>query len=140
MSEQVKAALKVEGFGVLSEIDVRKTLKQKLDVEVPEQIILGACNPKLAHASLQAEPDLGLLLPCNVTVRIDQGVTLVSIVDAEKMLGMVGNAALTPVAKEASERLQRVLDSLPAAARAIVQAAEGKVPPRQGSHHSLTKI
>ena len=94
---------------------MRKTLKLKLDVEVPEQLILGACNPNLAHAALQAEPDLGLLLPCNVTVRVDRGVTFVSTVDAEKMLGMVGNPLLAPIAREASERLQRVLESLPTA-------------------------
>lgn len=110
---RVKEALKEQGFGVLSEIDVKKTLKEKLGVDVPEQVILGACNPKLAHAGLTAEPELGLLLPCNVTVRIDQGVTRVSVIDAKKMMDMVGNPDLAAVAAEANERLDRVLECLP---------------------------
>lgn len=112
--EAAKAALKEEGFGVLCEIDVAKTLKEKLGVDVPPHVILGACNPKLAHAGLQAEPNLGLLLPCNMTVRESNGATIVGAVDASKMMHVVGNPALEPIAHEANERLGRVLDKLDA--------------------------
>lgn len=108
-------ALKTEGFGVLTEIDVKATLKTKLDVDVKPYIILGACNPNLAYRGLQAEPELGLLLPCNVIV-YDNGdeTSTVSIVDPLQMLGVVGNPALQPIADEANSRLRRVLASLAA--------------------------
>lgn len=111
---QTKAALKEEGFGVLTEIDVRETLKQKIGVEFERYLILGACNPNLAYQALQAEHDLGLLLPCNVIVHDHAGATKVSIVDPAAMLGMVQNAALLPIADEARQRLQRVIAALAA--------------------------
>lgn len=109
---RTKAALKDEGFGVLSEIDVQATLKQKLDVDFERYVILGACNPQLAHRALQAEHNLGLLLPCNVLVHEHDGATAVAIVDPAAMLGMVANPALQAVADEAKERLERVVASL----------------------------
>ena len=104
-----REALAAEGFGVLTEIDVKATMKAKLDVDREEYLILGACNPPLAHQALQAEPELGVLLPCNVVVYRTSGKTRVSAVAAEQMLGMVGNDALAPVATEVAERLDRVL-------------------------------
>jgi uncharacterized protein (DUF302 family) len=109
---RVVEALKAEGFGVITEIDVKKTMKEKLDVDVPEHVILGACNPRLAHAALTAEPDLGVLLPCNVVVYATDRGTRVTAVNAGAMLGMVGNEALEPIASEVQERLDRVLESL----------------------------
>lgn len=106
-------ALKSEGFGVLTTIDVQATVKAKLGVERKPYIILGACNPHLAHRALQAEPELGLLLPCNVIIYEDEtGVSRVSIIDPKQMMGMVQNDELTAVAMEAEERLQRVADKL----------------------------
>ncbi len=107
-------ALKSEGFGVLTEIDVRATMKQKLDVDFRRYVILGACNPHLAYQALTLEPELGLLLPCNVIVYEAEGSTTVSIVDPAQMLSVAGNPALEPVAGEARERLQRVAESLAA--------------------------
>lgn len=108
------AALKDEGFGVLTEIDVQKTLKQKLDADFREYVILGACNPPLAHRALQAELDLGLLLPCNVIVYADEesGGSVVNLVDPLSMMGVTDNAALEPVAEEARARLARVAEAL----------------------------
>jgi uncharacterized protein (DUF302 family) len=109
---RVVEALKAEGFGVITEIDVKKTMKEKLDADVPPHTILGACNPKLAHAALQVEPDIGVLLPCNVVVyATDQG-TRVTAVNAGAMLGMVGNDDLAPIAAQVQERLDRVIDNL----------------------------
>ena len=109
----VTDALKTEGFGILTEIDVRATLKMKLDVEVKPDLSLGACNPKLAYRGLQAEPELGLLLPCNVIIYNNgDGTSTVSIVDPLQMLGVVGNPALQPIAEEADGRLRRVLAAL----------------------------
>ncbi len=109
---RVVEALKAEGFGIITEIDVKKTMKEKLDVDVAPHAILGACNPKLAHAALEVEPDLGVLLPCNVVVyATDQG-TRVTAVNAGAMLGMVGNPALAPIAGHVQEKLDRVLESL----------------------------
>lgn len=113
--DAAKAALKDEGFGVLCEIDVAKTLKEKINVDVPAYVILGACNPQFADASLKAEPNIGLLLPCNVIVRQAQGATLVAAIDAAKMLSVVGNPALDATAREVNQRLSRVLDKLDAA-------------------------
>jgi uncharacterized protein (DUF302 family) len=111
--ERTKAALKSEGFGVLTTIDVRQTMKEKLDVEFEPYVILGACNPPLAHRALQAEHELGLLLPCNVIVHEHDGKSVVSIVDPEQMLGFVGdNPDLREVAKEAAAKLRRVVAAL----------------------------
>jgi len=109
--EAVREALGDQGFGVLTEIDIKATLKKKLDVDVAPQIILGACRPPLAHQALQADPSIGALLPCNVVVRSqDDGTTIVEAVDPEKMLGMSEQgAALTDVACDAKERLQKAL-------------------------------
>ena len=104
-----RAALAEEGFGVVSEIDVQATLRAKLGVEREPYTILGACNPQLAHQALTVEPQLGALLPCNVTVFVLDGQTYVSSVSAEQMLGMVGNPSLAPVAREVGARLERVL-------------------------------
>lgn len=109
-----RQALADEGFGVLTEIDVKATMKAKLDVDREEYVILGACNPPLAHRALEAEPELGVLLPCNVVVYRADGRTRVSAVAAEQMLGMVGNQALEPVATEVAGRLRRVLDAIAA--------------------------
>ncbi len=109
-----RAALADEGFGVLTEIDVKATMKAKLGVDRDEYLILGACNPPLAHEALQAEPELGVLLPCNVVVYRTGGTTRVSAVAAEQMLGMVGNEALMPVATEVGRRLGRVLEAVAA--------------------------
>ena len=110
--ERVKEELKKEGFGVLAEIDIRKVMKEKLNAEYPSYLILGACNPQLAHRALQAEPRLGLLLPCNVTVREVGGGTEVAVVDADAMLAVVENEDLKPIAREAAQKLQRVIESV----------------------------
>lgn len=110
--EKVTSALKEEGFGVLTEIDVQATLKQKLDVDFRKYMILGACNPSLAHEALKVENEIGLLLPCNVIVYEDDGKSVVSIVDPVSMFGVVKNPDLDSVAEEARARLQRVIKSL----------------------------
>ena len=110
--ESVTAALKDVGFGVLTEIDVQATLKTKLDVDFRRYVILGACNPPLAHQALTAELDLGLLLPCNVIVYEGDGGSVVSIVDPLSMLGVVQNPELDRVADEARSRLQRVVAAI----------------------------
>ena len=107
---RVREELKLEGFGVLTEIDVQATLKEKLDIDGEPYIILGACNPPLAHQALQAEPDLGVLLPCNVIVYERNGVTHVSAVDAERMLSIVENDDLQHVAEDVRARLAAVVD------------------------------
>ena len=112
--EAVREALGEQGFGVLTEIDIKATLKKKLDVDVPAQIILGACRPPLAHAALQAEPSIGLLLPCNVTVRETEQGTVVEAVDPQTMVSMTDNDELQQVADEARDRLQKALSSLDA--------------------------
>lgn len=111
---RVLDALKEEGFGVLTEIDVAKTLKAKLDVDMGRYTILGACNPKIAHASLTAERELGLLLPCNVIVYEDEetGDTVVSAVDPERMLSIVDNPALAANATAVKQMLQQAIDRL----------------------------
>jgi len=110
--ERVTAALKEESFGVLTEIDVKATLRKKLDADFRRYVILGACNPNLAHQALQQELELGLLLPCNVIVYEEGAGSVVSIVDPLTMLGVVENPALQPIADEATERLQRVVKKL----------------------------
>lgn len=111
--EDVTAALKTEGFGVLTSIDVKRTLKEKIDQDVAPYTILGACNPTLAHRALQAAPQVGLLLPCNVVVSEIEGATRVSIIDPMQMMGVAGeNPELVAVATEATARLRRVIAAL----------------------------
>jgi uncharacterized protein (DUF302 family) len=111
--EKATAALKEEGFGVLTEIDVKATLKKKLDADFRRYVILGACNPKLAYQALQNELEIGLLLPCNVIVyETDEGQSVISIVDPISMLGVVQSPKLDAVAHEARTRLQRVIETL----------------------------
>ena len=108
--EATRAALAEQGFGVLTEIDIKKTLKAKLDAEVEPQVILGACRPALAYAALEAEPSVGLLLPCNVVVRgLDDGTTVVEALDPKIMVTLTGNEALAEIAREAAARLGAAL-------------------------------
>ena len=108
--ERVRAELRTEGFGVLCEIDVQATMREKLGVEGEPYLILGACNPPLAHQALQAEPDLGVLLPCNVVVYRHDGETHISAVDPERMLSIVDNGELAPVAADVKGRLRAVVE------------------------------
>jgi len=110
--EKARAALKAEGFGVLCEIDIREKMREKLGVDFRNYVILGACNPPLAHQALEAELNIGLLLPCNVVVYEDQGKTVVAAIDAARMLSIVGNSALGPTAETVNRSLHRVIDSL----------------------------
>ena len=109
---RVREALKAEGFGVITEIDVKKTMKEKLGVDGPSHVILGACNPPLAHKAIGVEPDIGLLLPCNVVVYEKDEGTRIAVVNAGAMLSMVGNDQLSGVAAEVQERLDRVLAAI----------------------------
>ena len=108
-----RTALAGQGFGVLTEIDVQATMKAKLDADVEPQLILGACNPHLAHQALQAEPDIGLLLPCNVVVRQTGQTTIVSALDPQLMVTLPDNPSLQPVADDAAQRLRAALHTLP---------------------------
>lgn len=110
--EKVTVALQGEGFGVLTEIDMQATLKKKLDVDFQKYLILGACNPSLAHQALNTELEIGLLLPCNVIIYEKDEASVVSIVDPITMLNVAENHALKSVAVEARTRLQRVIDLL----------------------------
>ncbi len=107
---RVREELAREGFGVLCEIDVQATLEQKLGVEREPYLILGACNPPLAHRALEAEPELGVLLPCNLVVYQEQGQTHIAAVDAERMLSIVGNDELAATAAEVRRRLEAVVE------------------------------
>ena len=110
--EKVTEELKKEGFGILSTIDVKDTLKKKIDVDFKKYTILGACNPKLAHSALQVEEELGLLLPCNVIVYEKNDKTVVSIFDPRVMTLVIENPEMKPVAEEVKNKLQRVLESV----------------------------
>jgi uncharacterized protein (DUF302 family) len=110
--EKVTSELKKEGFGVLTSIDVKDTLKKKIDVDFKKYIILGACNPTLAHKALQSEEELGLLLPCNVLVYERERETVVSVFNPLVMTEIIENNNLTPIATEVKERLERVLKAV----------------------------
>ena len=109
---RVTEELAKEGFGVLTEIDVKATLKKKLDIDVPPYRILGACNPQFAHRAMQLEPQIGALLPSNVVVREEGGETRVEIMDPHAVLQLVGRPEIAQIAGEVRTRLERVLASL----------------------------
>lgn len=111
---RARTELQKEGFGVISEIDMAGTLKAKIGVEIPPQLILGACNPKLAHQALEAEPEIGLLLPCNVVVRQDDGQVVVSAMDPVSALALTNNPKVDSVAELVREKLVRVLEGIAA--------------------------
>jgi len=106
---KVTEELKKEGFGVLTSIDVQETMKKKLNVDFPKYIILGACNPPFAYQALQAEEEIGLLLPCNVIVFEKKGKITIAVFDPMAMMNIVKNSAVLRVAKEMKERLERVI-------------------------------
>jgi len=108
--ERVRSALADEGFGVLTTIDVQATLSEKLGVEVEPYVILGACNPHLASRGLELEPDLGVLLPCNVIVRVGEGTTHVAAMEPLAALSLAGNDELEPLAREARQRVARAIE------------------------------
>ncbi|RPF27143.1 DUF302 domain-containing protein [Georgenia muralis] len=108
----VREALGAQGFGILTEIDMAATLKKKIDADIPPQVILGACNPPLAHRALQVEESVGLLLPCNVVVRERDGATVVEALDPQIMVGVTGNDDLAAVADDAATRLRAALGTL----------------------------
>ena len=111
--ESVRESLAKEGFGVLTEIDVRATLKKKIDVEFQDYVILGACNPKLAHEALQEEIPVGLLLPCNVVVTRNMNNTVVvSAIDPVEMFAVVKRPDVEPLAKEVKTKLERAIESI----------------------------
>ncbi len=109
---RVEAALKSEGFGVLTEIDVQATVKAKLGIDRPPYLILGACNPPLSHRAIEADPSVGALLPCNVVLREDGDGTIVEAMDPQAAMSVVAIPEIEPVAREARERLERVIQSL----------------------------
>jgi len=112
--DRVREELAKEGFGVLTEIDVRQTLRNKLDVDFRPYVILGACNPPIAHQALMAERDIGLLLPCNVIVYAsdEAGKTCVAAIDPIEQLRITGNTDIEPFAREVRQRLERALDAV----------------------------
>ena len=120
---RTRELLKEEGFGILTEIDVQATFRDRLDLGFRPYKILGACNPHLAHRALQAEAGIGLLLPCNVVVEQESGHTRIRFMEPTSALSLVGNPAVAEVAREASERLHRVADRL--RAEQPVQVAAG---------------
>lgn len=110
--EKVRERLKEKGFGVLSEIDVKETLKKKLDVDYDEYVILGACNPPFAYEALKAEKDIGVMLPCNVIVYKDKENTFVSAIDPETAMSGIENEDLRKVAKSIKDKLKEVVESI----------------------------
>ena len=113
---KVESALKSEGFGILCQIDIQAKLKEKLGVELPKYLIIGACNPPIAYQALQEEINLGLLLPCNTVVYEHGGRIHVGVVDAAKMLSVVGNPSMEAMARQVNEKLRRAVDSVAAPA------------------------
>ncbi len=109
---KVRESLAESGFGVLTEIDIKKTLKNKIDVDVEDQVILGACNPRFAYQGLQVEPSLGVLLPCNVVVRRTGELTVVEAVDPEAMFTVTKNPEMEPLADQVRTALKEALDRL----------------------------
>ncbi|MFM9042942.1 MAG: DUF302 domain-containing protein, partial [bacterium] len=109
---RVKECLAAEGFGVLSEIDVQAAMREKIGEEVGEYLILGACNPQLAHRGLGVEPDPGVLLPCNVVVRANEGGTRVAAMEPLSAMELAGNDDLEPIASEARERIERAVTAI----------------------------
>lgn len=110
--QEVKDALAEQGFGVLTEIDMKATLKKKLDVDVADQVILGACNPTYAHKALQTEPSIGLLLPCNVVVRTEGSSTMVEMINPQTMVDVTDNPEMAAVADQVTGLLQAALDKV----------------------------
>lgn len=110
--QRTRDILKDNGFGIITEIDVKQTMKEKLNLEYPKFVILGACNPQLAHQALEADPAIGLFMPCNVMVRQLAGKVEVSAVDPDTMVTAVGNDKLTPVTNKAQEGLKQTIASL----------------------------
>lgn len=110
--EKVTEALKAEGFGVLTSVDVKETMKKKLDADFRKYTILGACNPPLAYKALTARPDVGLLLPCNVIVYEEGNMTIVNIIDPLSMTNFIQDPTLEAVAQEARQRLKRVSEAI----------------------------
>lgn len=109
---KVKDELKKEGFGVLTEINVKDTMKKKIDVDYDEYVILGACNPEFAHKALQVDKQIGLLLPCNVVVYEDDGVVIVSAIMPTVAMSVADLPALAEVAREVEEKLKKVIDNI----------------------------
>jgi uncharacterized protein (DUF302 family) len=109
---RMEAGLKNEGFGVLCKIDIQAKLKEKLGIEFPRYVILGACNPPLAYQALQEEINLGLLLPCNAVVYVHNGQVHVGVVDAEKMLSVVGNPGMEQMARDVNKKLRSVVNNI----------------------------
>ena len=125
--DRVREALKAQGFGVLTEIDIRATLAAKLGADIEDYVILGACNPPLAQWALDVDRQIGLLLPCNVVIRADRGgATLVEALDPQLMVDVTGQAGLKPVADEAAARLRAALDSLTPDADGMRRPATGR--------------
>ncbi|MDH5278239.1 MAG: DUF302 domain-containing protein [Actinomycetota bacterium] len=115
---RTKEALAAQGFGVLTEIDVKATMKAKLDADLEDYVILGACNPPLAHQALQVDRHVGVLLPCNVVVRAHGDMTVVEAVDPAGLVAMTGQESLAPVAHEATQRLRAAIRAVAAPATA----------------------
>jgi uncharacterized protein (DUF302 family) len=115
--ERTREALREQGFGVLTEIDVRATLREKIGAEMEDYLILGACNPRLAHRALGVDRQVGLLLPCNVVVRAEGERTVVEAIDPDTMVTVTGEQEITPIAEEAGRLLQAALDTLVRAER-----------------------
>lgn len=110
--EEAKAALKTEGFGILTQIDVKSTIKEKTGADFRKYVILGSCNPQLAHQALQAETNIGLMLPCNVIVYEEGEGSVVAAQDPQAMMEFANNPALAPIAEEARARLERVINAI----------------------------